>query len=127
MTNDRVILLTSQTNTEICDANTLKTPQNHPNVTKFNTDDVISLIKLFLKFHQNQMTNDRYILIKSPKIRKYPKIRGAISPKTSENHPNVTKFSRDDVMSFIKLFLKFNQNQMTNDRDILIKSQKIRK
>ena len=82
----------------------MRPSKNHPNVTKFNTDDVISLIKLFLKFHQNQMTNDRYILIKSPKIRKYPKIRGAISPKTSENHPNVTKFNKVDVISIKKLF-----------------------
>ena len=42
-----------------------KTPQNHPNETKFNRVDVISPKKLFLKFHQNRMKNDGAILLTS--------------------------------------------------------------
>ena len=48
-----------------------------------------------------------------------------ISPKTSENHPNVTKFNRVDVISLKtkKLLLKFYQNRIKNDGAILLTSK----
>ena len=51
--------------TEILRCNPPKTPKYHPNVTKFSSNDVISIKKLFWKYYQNRMTNDWAILLTS--------------------------------------------------------------